>query len=466
MSKGMIMFKQLLAGLCFMAASLNSFAITITGLPNSHDPGTITKDGNTYFHFTTGTGIWYSTSTNLTHWTGGPSPVFTSYPSWIYNKIPNFSGDFWAPDIIHMGGYYYLYYSVSTFGSSNSAIGVARTASLTSPSWQDLGAVVQSYGGNNEINAIDPALYRDHDGKVYMSYGSFFGGIGIAEVNQSTGKLATNVTHIYGGGHQDIEAPYIARDGDYYYLFINRGSCCNGANSTYYVQVARSTSIMGPYTGVRTLLPNSSGKYKGPGHIGLLKENGCNFVSTHYYDTTDNGNAKLDILKMTYSGGWPTLTRDFTFASCGGVSDGLYRITSRSSGKDLMVLNSSTNNGAAVVQYSYAGSRSQQWYVINHGTTGNYSLINANSLQSLDVFDNSTNPGTIIAQWPYWGGNGQKWKLAASSNYRTIVSVLSGYPLDVLNFSTANNAEIIQWNATGATNQQWTFTRLKQILQK
>src|SRR5690606_10480016 len=164
-------------------------------------------------------------------------------------------------------------------------------------------------------------------------------------------------------------------------------------------------SIMGPYTGVRTLLPNSSGKYKGPGHIGLLKENGCNFVSTHYYDTTDNGNAKLDILKMTYSGGWPTLTRDFTFASCGGVSDGLYRITSRSSGKDLMVLNSSTNNGAAVVQYSYAGSRSQQWYVINHGTTGNYSLINANSLQSLDVFDNSTNPGTIIAQWPYWGGN-------------------------------------------------------------
>ena len=58
------------------------------------------------------------------------------------------------------------------------AIGVARSASLKSPNWQDLGIVVQSYGGSGEINAIDPALFRDQDGKVYLSYGSFFGGAG------------------------------------------------------------------------------------------------------------------------------------------------------------------------------------------------------------------------------------------------------------------------------------------------
>lgn len=454
------MFRKLLSGLLLVCVSFTAQAITLNGLTNSHDPGTITKDGNTYFHFTTGTGIWYSTSTNLTTWTGAASPVFTTYPSWISSKISGFNGSFWAPDIIHMNGYYYLYYSVSTFGSSNSAIGVARSSSLTSPSWSDLGIVVQSYGGSSEMNAIDPALFRDNDGKVYMSYGSFFGGIGIAEVNQSTGKLATSVTKIYGGNHADIEAPYITRNGDYYYLFINRGACCNGASSTYYIQVTRSTSIWGPYTGARTVLANSSGKYKGPGHIGLLKENGCNYVSTHYYDTTDGGNAKLDLLKMTYSGGWPTLTRDFSIASCGGVSDGLYRITSRSSGKDLMVSGSSTTNGANVVQYTYGGSKSQQWYVINQGT-GSYSLINANSLQSLDVFNNSTTAGANIAQWPYWGGNGQKWTLTSSSGYYTVKSLLSGLPLDVLNLSTANDAQIIQWNATGATNQQWSFTRLK-----
>ena len=454
------MYKRLLAGLGLWLCSLMASAITLSGLINSHDPGTITKDGNTYFHFTTGTGIWYSTSTNLTTWTGGPRPVFTSYPSWITNKIPNFGGSFWAPDIIHMNGYFYLYYSVSTFGSSNSAIGVVRSASLTSPSWQDLGVVVESYGGGSEINAIDPALYRDHDGKVYMSYGSFFGGIGIAEINQSTGKLNGSVTKIYGGNHADIEAPYISRNGDYYYLFINRGACCKGASSTYYVQVARSTSIYGPYTNVRTLLPNTDGKYKGPGHIGVLKQDGCNYVSAHYYDLNDNGAAKLDILKMTYSNGWPTLTRSFSVASCGGVSDGLYRITARHSGKDLLPAAKSSNNGALVQQETWNSYRAQQWYVINQGT-GYYSLINAGSLKSLDVYNNSTAAGANIAQWDYWGGAGQKWSLTNSSGYYTIKSQLSNLPLDILNLSTANGAQVIQWNATNATNQQFSLTRLK-----
>ena len=445
---------------CFLLLSTAVSALELTGLENSHDPGTIVKDGDTYFHFTTGNGIWYSTSTNLTHWTGASSTVFGSgWPSWINNAVPGFAGHFWVPDVIQMNGYFYLYYSVSTFGSSTSAIGVVRTASLKNPNWQDLGVVVQSYGGSSEINAIDPALYRDHDGRVYMSYGSFFGGIGLAEVNQNTGKLASSVTHIYGGNHQDIEAPYITRNGDYYYLFINRGSCCQGANSSYYVQVARSTSIYGPYTGTRTILGNVSGKYKGPGHVGLIKQDGCNYVSTHYYDLNDNGAAKLDILRMTYANGWPTMTRNFSsITSCGGVSDGIYSFTNRNSGRALAVDNASTANGALVEQYGYSGAKNQQWYVINQGT-GYYSVINVNSLKSLDVWEVSTAPGAAIAQWDYWGGDGQKWSLTNSSGYFVMRSLLSGLALDVLNFSTANDASVIQWTVTNAANQQWTMTR-------
>src|SRR5690606_35675240 len=99
---------------------------------------------------------------------------------------------------------------------------------------------------------------------------------------------------------RSIEAPYITRHGDYYYLFMNRGSCCQGSNSSYYVTVARSTSVYGPYSGERTVISNQSGKYKGPGHVGVLKQDGCQYVSTHYYDLNDNGNAKLDILRMTF----------------------------------------------------------------------------------------------------------------------------------------------------------------------
>ena len=63
--------KKLLAVLCLCLHALAAQAINLAGLQNAHDPGTITKDGDTYFNFTTGTGIWYSTSTDLTTWQGG-----------------------------------------------------------------------------------------------------------------------------------------------------------------------------------------------------------------------------------------------------------------------------------------------------------------------------------------------------------------------------------------------------------
>ncbi|MDQ2075132.1 family 43 glycosylhydrolase [Marinimicrobium sp. ABcell2] len=448
--------------LCFFSlamSGLTASAIELTGITNSHDPSTLIREDDTYFHFTTGEGLWYSTSTNLTHWEN-PNTVFgDSWPNWINDAVPGFEGEFWAPDVIQIGNYYYLYYSVSTFGTSESAIGVVRTPSLKNPTWEDLGMVVQSYGGVNEINAIDPAVFRDHDGRVYMSYGSWFGGLGVAEVDQATGKLAGPVTHIYGGGHDSIEAPYITRNGDYYYLFFTRGTCCQGADSTYRVQVARSQSVFGPYTGERNLLPNEDGHRKGPGHIGVLKQDGCNYVSTHYYDLSDNGTAKLDIQMMTYLNGWPSMTHNFdTIVQCGGVTEGMYSFTSRHSGKALEVAYASTDNGANIVQYDYFGGLHQNWYVIDQGT-GNYSLINAGSLKSMDVWEASTSAGANIAQWDYWGGAGQRWSLNPVGNYVEVQSDLSGHVLDVSGWSSENQANITQWHPTGGENQQWMMIR-------
>ena len=459
----MIKLKTLAALLLCLVASA-SHALNLAGVQNAHDPGTITRDGDTYFNFTTGTGIWYSTSTDLVNWTGGPGPVFTTYPSWIYSKVPNFSGAFWAPDVVYMNGYYYLYYSVSTFGTSNSAIGVARSRSLKTPSWTDLGIVVQSNGGGSELNAIDPAVFRDHDGKVYLSYGSFFGGIGVAELNQSTGKLATAVTKVVGGGGLDIEAPYIVRNGGYYYLFVNRGRCCQGSNSTYSIEVYRATSPTGPYSAGGTVMSNYDGtapNHKGPGHVGVLKQDGCNYVSTHYYDTADGGNAKLQLMKMTFDvNGWPVMTRNFTsIASCGGISDGIYVFKSALSGKAATVASASTANGAMVQQLTYSGAMNQKWYVVGHGD-GWYSIINANSLLSMDNYNNSTTAGTHIAQWSYWAGNGQQWSFAsAGSGWYTLKNRLSGMVVDVASKSTADNAQLIQYPANGGNNQLWSLTR-------
>lgn len=463
--------KKILAVLMLYFSVCSSYALDLKGLQNAHDPGTITKDGDTYFNFTTGTGIWYSTSTDLITWSAGAGPVFsaTNYPSWIASNFPNWAkGDFWAPDLIQMNSYYYLYYSVTdTFGQSKSAIGVARTASLKNPSWTDLGIVIQSSTAAGQLNAIDAQLFRDFDGKVYMSYGSFFGGIGVAEINQSTGKLATNVTKVLGGNGLDMEGATITRNGAYYYLFVNRGNCCANplTNTTYSMEIYRSSNVLGPYSSGGTIMPttdSSAPTHRGPGHVGILKQDGCNYVSTHYVDTADGG-AKLQIMKMTYdSNGWPVLTRNFTsISSCGGVSDGMYTVKSGYSGNLMTVAGASTTNGAMVQQASSTGAKNQQWYVIGHGDTY-YSIINANSLLSLDDYNNSTSSGTPIAQWGYWGGDGQQWNLISSGSNHKIKTKLSGMMVDV-NQSSSANAQLIQLPVSASgnanTSQLWTLTR-------
>ncbi|MBN2612111.1 MAG: family 43 glycosylhydrolase [Bacteroidales bacterium] len=163
------MIKYLFA-LIFLFQLLHASAVSLSGLLNSHDPATLTKDGNTYWHFTTGTGIWSSISIKLTNWSASNKPVFpnNAWPSWINSYVPQFAGNFWAPDVIYMNNAYYIYYSCSTFGSSRSAIGVAKSTSLNNPSWTDLGMVVSSDGTSTAINAIDPGLFRDDNGKIYM----------------------------------------------------------------------------------------------------------------------------------------------------------------------------------------------------------------------------------------------------------------------------------------------------------
>lgn len=395
----------------------NAGAVNLSGNINSHDPAGLIKDGGTYYHFTTGSGVWYSYSTNLTHWTPASATVFRSgqWPAWINTAVPGFAGNFWAPDAIYMNGYYYLYYSASTFGSSRSAIGVTRTASLVSPSWQDQGVVVQSNGSSNVINAIDPALFTDTNGNVYMSYGSWFGGIAVVQINPSTGKIANGATptKIAGGNGADWEAPYIVKEGSYYYLFVNRGNCCRRTNSTYRIVVGRATSITGPYvnrsggnlnsTDGTTVLA-TSGKYIGPGHFGLLREGSCKYVSTHYYDGNDNGNAKLDILSLTFSNGWPSLTRNFTVGACaagsGPIATGTYRLTNKDSNLSWDSWGCSGNAGEAVAQGAYNGYNCQKWHISStSGSTYRIkSHINSNSAETTGC---AAYTGALLQLGPY-----------------------------------------------------------------
>jgi len=290
-----------------------------------HDPSTIIKCGNEFWVFFTGHGIASYRSTDLKTWNRGPS-VFTVAPAWTHQLVPGNHGVYyWAPEIVHLGNRYLLYYAVSTFGKNVSAIGLATNVTLDPAdpqfAWQDCGPIIHS-SATNDFNAIDPAIARDADGKLWMSFGSFWSGIKLIQLDPATGQRLDPASPIYSLAHNDsIEASYIYRHDDFYYLFVNWGLCCRGVNSTYEVRMGRSHQITGPYLdadGIDMLEDGGSpflktiGPFIGPGQVGIFSEGGTNWVSCHFYDGKFQGRSTLAILPLQWNiNNWPEIGPEY-----------------------------------------------------------------------------------------------------------------------------------------------------------
>lgn len=292
-----------------------------------HDPSTIVKCDGEYWIFYTGRGVPSYHSHDLMTWQPGP-PVFTNAPAWTHEAVPaHFGTGYWAPDVMRVGDRYLLYYSISTFGKKVSAIGLATTPTLTThdPSfgWKDQGEVIRSTG-TNDFNTIDPAIFHDTNGTLWLSFGSFWSGIKLIQLDPKTGKRVAPDSPIYSLAHWDsIEASYLYQHGGYYYLFLNWGACCRGTNSTYEIRVGRSKEITGPYldqsgmdmrNGGGTLFLGTQQKFIGPGHSGIYSENGTNWFSCHFYDgSSPRGPGTLAILPMRWTAkDWPEIIRNAT----------------------------------------------------------------------------------------------------------------------------------------------------------
>jgi autotransporter-associated beta strand protein len=311
---------------------------------SAHDPSTLIHEGNEYFYYADGQGINARTSFDMEHWSAGP-PVFSTTPSWLATAVPGFTGYFWAPDVSYFGGQYHLYYAASTFGSQVSAIGMATNPTLNpndlaNYKWTDQGSVIQS-NSSVPYNAIDPSILQDTNGSLWMSFGSYFSGIYLSQLDPNTGKpISSAVQQIAASsqvpGKSAIEASYLYHTDGYYYLFVNYGMCCMGVNSTYNVRVGRATSVNGPYLdqgGVDmrnaggTLFLSTNGKYIGPGQVGIMQQGNNFWMSYHYYDGTNNGAATYAIQQLYWTDlGWPSLTQpaamSLTWNNSGGSGDG------------------------------------------------------------------------------------------------------------------------------------------------
>src|ERR1035437_2506945 len=319
-------------------------ALPLSGdYPLTHDPS-IAREGGTYYVFATALSpkegqFPMRCSSDLLAWKRCGS-VFDQIPAWIHAASPK-TEVLWAPDISHFNGKYHLYYAYSAFGVNTSGIALATKQTLDPKSpkyrWNDEGLVLKSTE-SDDFNAIDPNIVFDDKGQPWLSFGSFWSGIKMRRIDAATGKLSATDSQLYALASrakpesaapakpglppdwEAIEAPFIVRHGDFYYLFVSWDLCCRGTRSSYRTMVGRSRKVTGPYVdaegkplleggGTPLLTPNS--RWIGPGGESVLQRPEGDIIVFHAYDAT-TGKPALQISTLTWAGGWPHATMGAT----------------------------------------------------------------------------------------------------------------------------------------------------------
>lgn len=268
-----------------------------------HDPSIIRKD-STYYRFSTSGNIAIATAPSLTGPWEYQGPLLENGTSITVNP----SQDIWAPDVSRIGTTYYAYYSVSTFGSQTSDIGLATSPSLDPGSWTDHGSI--HIPPSPSYNLIDPNIFQDPatpDADPWLVFGSYWDGVFQTPL--------TNLTSFTAGdslGLQNVlrnsttaTAPFVIegafqfRRQSLYYLFFSSGACCNtppdlpAPGAEYRIMVCRASAITGPYVDdqgrdcVRqnggTEVLGSHGDVYAPGGQGVLEEEEDGRVVLYYH---------------------------------------------------------------------------------------------------------------------------------------------------------------------------------------
>lgn len=172
-------------------------------------------------------------------------------------------------------------------------------------------------------NCIDPAPFYDENGRMWMVYGSWSGGIFLLELDPETGDVihpepdeSENVDRYFGrrllgGGHHAMEGPFIQYDSDngYYYLFLSYGGL--NRDGGYQIREFRSKEVTGPYVdmqgntpgrkadfvnmGVKLIgnytLPTLATGYKAPGGQSTFYDNDGRLFITYHQRFDSNSEA-------------------------------------------------------------------------------------------------------------------------------------------------------------------------------
>lgn len=284
-------------------AAIPATALAQAGEPYIHDPSTIAECDGKYYTFGT----------------GGGGLVSADGWHWTHDAVRPGGGA--APDVLKIGDRYLVAYSATGGGLGGGHAGRVLTMWTRSldPSSPLFGfsepVEVANSLDDEDCDAIDAGLLLDPTtGRLWLSYGTYFGFIRLVELDPATGS------RMPGNEPVDIAidceaTDLVWRDG-WYYLLGTHGTCCDGPNSTYNIVAGRSRDIRGPYLdnigrdmlrgGGRMLL--SAGRRKvGPGHFGrYVVAHGVEKMSLHYESDLDRGGRSvLAVLPLLWRDGWP-----------------------------------------------------------------------------------------------------------------------------------------------------------------
>ena len=275
-----------------------------TGHPYIHDPSTLAECEGKYYTFGTGGG-----------------GLISSDGGWTWDSGAERPGGGAAPDVLKIGDRYLVAYGATGGGLGGSHRGVIltmwnKTLDPKSPDFRYTEPIeVANSEDGDDCDAIDPGLLLDPTtGRLWMTYGTYFGHIRMVELDPKTGR------RVEGNEALDVAidceaSDLIYRDG-WYYLLGTHGTCCDGVNSTYNIVCGRSRSVMGPYLdnvgrpmlqGGGKMVIKAHGRQVGAGHFGrTVVEEGLEKISCHFEADFDrSGMSVLAIRPLLWRNGWP-----------------------------------------------------------------------------------------------------------------------------------------------------------------
>ena len=275
-------------------------------------------------------------STDLVHWTYvGDAFGATQLPAYARPTAA-----LWAPDVRKSGGRWVMYMTVTeTVPDGGSAIGVATAPSPTGP-WTfaaEPAVPPRAAPGGGWWWTFDPAPLTTPEGRRYLYYGSYFGGIWVSELTADGLRITGPATRV--AIDNKFEGAYVVRRDGWYYLFASSANCCAGPTTGYSVSVGRSRSPLGPFVdrdglrldvslagGTLVVAPNGN-RWVGTGHNGLVTDDqGQDWLVYHAIDRDDPyldepfgiNERPMLIDRLDWIDGWPTVNGG-AWASDGAV---------------------------------------------------------------------------------------------------------------------------------------------------